>query len=79
MSINCGADVFIDRYRFAGSPCACEVNTTHQLSKCNLQSHNGVFGIVKQIGEQMLANYHNQRNSALKKQMVLAPLTEDEL
>lgn len=68
-----------DRYRFAGSPCACTVQTTHELSRCNLQSHNGVFGIVKQIGDQMLTNYHNERNSALTKSMVLAPLAESDL
>jgi len=73
------ADQGTDRYRFAGSACACKVQTTHELSRCNLQSHNGVFGIVKQIGDQMLLNYNNERNTAMTKPMVLAPLAENEL
>jgi hypothetical protein len=38
-----------------------------------------VYGIVKQIGDQMLLNYHNERNSAGTKAMHLGPLKEDEL
>lgn len=30
----------------------------HDLSKCVLEGHHGVFGIVKQIGSQSLRNYH---------------------
>jgi hypothetical protein len=51
----------LDRYRFAGSPCDCKIMTSHDLSHCNLQSHNGLFGIVKQVGTQRLQNYHNER------------------
>ncbi|OCK79264.1 hypothetical protein K432DRAFT_455910 [Lepidopterella palustris CBS 459.81] len=51
-----------DRYRFSGAPCKCSVATTHELSNCNLLNHNGLFGIVKQIGTQRLLNYHDQRD-----------------
>jgi hypothetical protein len=68
----------LDRYRFAGSPCACNVATTHELSRCNLSSHNGVFGIVKQIGEQVLLNYHSEQSSATNRTMVMGTLSEDE-
>jgi hypothetical protein len=41
-----------------------------------LDSHNGLFGIVKQIGDQMLQNYHNERDHATAKAMVFGPLPE---
>lgn len=66
----------LDRYKFAGSPCSCNVKTTHELSRCNLDSHNGLFGIVKQIGEQMLLNYHNERDQAKGRTMVMGSVPE---
>lgn len=69
----------VERYKFAGSPCACNVKMTHDLSNCNLNSHNGLFGIVKQIGEQALSTYHDEQRSATRNAMVLGTLAEDEL
>jgi hypothetical protein len=41
-------------------------------------SHNGIFGIVKQIGSQRLRNYHDAREEASRKSMILGQLPEME-
>lgn len=51
----------------------------HDLSNCLLQEHHGVFGIVKQIGSQRLRNYHDERNKAAGRSVVIGSLSEDEL
>ncbi|KAE9994398.1 hypothetical protein EG327_010838 [Venturia inaequalis] len=67
-----------DRYKFAGSPCSCNVRTTHELSHCNLESHNGLFGIVKQVGDEMLRKYHSERDQASSRTIQLGPVPEAE-
>lgn len=52
------------------------MKTTHELSRCNLESHNGLFGIVKQVGDQMLRKYHDERNHASTRTIALGPVPE---
>ncbi|QDS77829.1 hypothetical protein FKW77_006177 [Venturia effusa] len=68
-----------DRYKFAGSPCSCNVRTTHELSRCNLESHNGLFGIVKQLGDEMLRKYHSERDQASTRTIALGPVPEGDI
>ncbi|KAL2065734.1 hypothetical protein VTL71DRAFT_3404 [Oculimacula yallundae] len=67
-----------DRYTFSGSPCACKPKMQHDLARCILDGHHGVFGVVKQIGSQRLRNYHLERDRASGDNMVLGSLPEDE-
>ncbi|PVH72776.1 hypothetical protein DL98DRAFT_595662 [Cadophora sp. DSE1049] len=67
-----------DRYTFSGSPCACKPKMQHDLARCILDGHHGVFGVVKQIGSQRLRNYHQERDRASGENMVLGSLPEDE-
>jgi hypothetical protein len=50
----------------------------HDLARCILEGHHGVFGVVKQIGSQRLRNYHQEREHAATRSMVLGSLPEDE-
>ena len=50
----------------------------HDLARCILDGHHGVFGVVKQIGSQRLRNYHQERDRATGENMVLGSLPEDE-
>ncbi|KAF2187525.1 hypothetical protein K469DRAFT_705224 [Zopfia rhizophila CBS 207.26] len=68
-----------ERYRFAGSPCSCKPKLQHDLSRCLLDGHQGVFGVVKRIGSVRLHNYNQERERATKRNMVLDALPEDEL
>ncbi|KAL5330933.1 hypothetical protein ACEPPN_000459 [Leptodophora sp. 'Broadleaf-Isolate-01'] len=67
-----------DRYTFAGSPCACKPKMQHDLARCILDGHHGVFGVVKQIGSQRLRNYHQERECAAGENLVLGALPEEE-
>lgn len=51
--------------------------TSHDLSRCNIQSHNGLFGIIKQIGTQRLQNYRNERDRATS--IVIGRLPGDDI
>lgn len=68
-----------ERYRFAGNPCSCAPKLQHDLSRCILDGHQGVFGVVKRIGSVRLHNYNQEREKATKRNMVLDVLPEDEL
>lgn len=68
-----------ERYRFAGIPCSCAPKLQHDLSRCILDGHQGVFGVVKRIGSVRLHNYNQEREKATKRNMVLGVLPEDEL
>jgi hypothetical protein len=50
----------------------------HDLARCILEGHHGIFGVVKQIGSQRLKNYHDQRDQSTTRNMVLGSLPEDE-
>jgi len=50
----------------------------HDLSRCITAGHHGVFGVVKQIGSQRLRNYHQERDDAAGRNIVLGSLPEDE-
>jgi hypothetical protein len=50
----------------------------HDLARCILEGHHGIFGVVKQIGSQRLKNYHNQSEQSASRNMVLGSLPEDE-
>ncbi|KAK0111245.1 hypothetical protein ONS95_001618 [Cadophora gregata] len=67
-----------DRYTFSGSPCACKPKMQHDLARCILERHHGIFGVVKQIGSQRLRNYHQERDKATGENMVMGALPEDE-
>src|SRR5437667_12655120 len=68
----------LDRYKFSGSPCLCKPYMAHDLSRCLLDGHHGVFGVVRQIGSQRLRNYHQERDKAAGRNIVLESLPEDE-
>ena len=68
----------LDRSKFAGSPCSCKPKMQHDLSRCILEGHHGVFGVVKQIGSQRLRNYHEERDKTSARNMVLGSMPEDE-
>lgn len=69
---------WIERYRFSGSPCSCKPIMQHDLSRCITAGHHGVFGVVKQIGSQRLRVYHQERDEAAGRNIVLGSLPEDE-
>ena len=69
----------LERYKFAGGPCSCKPTMQHDLSRCILEGHKGVFGVVKQIGSQRLRNYHQERDKAAERSMVFGSLPEDEV
>jgi hypothetical protein len=68
----------LDRHKFTGSPCSCRPKMQHDLSRCLLDGHHGVFGVVRQIGSQRLRNYHQERDKAAGRNIVLESLPEDE-
>jgi hypothetical protein len=68
----------IERYKFSGSPCSCKPIMQHDLSRCITAGHHGVFGVVKQIGSQRLRTYHQERDQAAGRNIVLGSLPEDE-
>ncbi|KAH8594198.1 hypothetical protein B0O99DRAFT_742105 [Bisporella sp. PMI_857] len=68
-----------DRYKFGGSPCSCRPKMQHDLARCILDGHHGVFGVVRQIGSQRLRNYHQERDKASGRNMVLGSLPEDDM
>jgi hypothetical protein len=51
----------------------------HDLSRCILEGHHGIFGIVKQIGSQTLRNYHAERDEAVDGNLVKGSSPDDEL
>ena len=69
----------LDRYKFSGSPCLCKPYMAHDLSRCITDGHHGIFGVVKQIGSQRLRNYHQERDIAAGRNIVLGSLPENEL
>lgn len=77
-SSNANSKNDVDRYKFAGGPCSCNPKTQHDLSECVLQRHQGIFGEVKQIGSQRLRNYHDERERAAGRNMIIGSLPEDE-
>ena len=50
----------------------------HDLARCVLEGHHGIFGVVKQIGSQRLKNYNDQRDMSATRNMVLGSLPEDD-
>ncbi len=68
----------LDRDKFSGSPCRCNPVMQHDLSRCILARHHGIFGEIKHIGSQMLRNYHDERDEAARQNVVLGSLPEDE-
>lgn len=68
----------LDRHKFSGSPCSCKPKMLHELSNCLRDGHHGVFGVVKQVGSQRLRNYHEARDKAAGRSMVIGSLPEDE-
>jgi hypothetical protein len=67
-----------DRYKFAGGPCSCKPKMQHDLSRCVLDGHHGIFGEIKQISSQRLRNYHEERDRASGRNMILGSLPEDD-
>jgi len=68
----------LERYKFSGSPCSCKPRMQRDLANCIGDMHHGVYGIVKQIGNQRLQNYHNERDKAAGTNIIEGPLTEEE-
>jgi hypothetical protein len=68
----------LDRHLFSGKPCSCKPLMHHDLSRCIMARHHGVFGIIKQIGSQSLRNYHQARDEAAARSIELGPLLERE-
>jgi hypothetical protein len=48
------------------------------LSRCIIEGHHGVFGVVKQISSQLLWNYHHEREKAAGLNIVFGSLPEHE-
>ena len=71
-------NVLVDRYKFAGGPCSCKPKMQHDLSKCILKRHQGIFGEIRQISSQRLRNYHEERERAGGRSIVLGSLPESE-
>ena len=68
-----------DRYRFGGGPCSCKPRGQHELMRCVLDLHQGLFGVIKQISSQRLRNYHAERERASSRSIHFGSLPEDDV
>ena len=68
----------LDRYKFAGGPCSCKPKMQHDISRCVLDGHHGIFGEIRQISSQRLRNYHEERDRASRRNMIMGSLPEDD-